>query len=487
MAKKVKVVQFVLLPAHGLRVAAASQDTRGFFLSLSTAAAAVPLVPGFRVVDSIHEDGAKLVEMLPSGFSSLRARQPGARLAPLMYYRTARSAQVSVQDTPKKAPSAAKIVLKVIARKGGAPVAGAFVVAFTDFARRIGASATTNKKGEASLQLGAAKRTLDRLYVYPSTGYWSALRSRFQASSGAQVLLDVIDPGTPDVVRWFYGEAEDAAGTGVTVGVVDTGIGPHADLAVDGGANTVVGEDPADFADNGAQHGTHVGGIIASRGRAPGGVRGLAPGVRLRSYRVFGKKSESASNYSIAKALDAAVRDGCDLVNMSLGGGEPDDVLRAAVEDARAAGTVVIVAAGNDSHAPVSFPASDDMAVAVSAYGRKGTYPSGTTEAGDAAAPYGTDRSNFIAAFSNCGPEIDLAGPGVGVVSTVPGGLAVMSGTSMACPAVTGRAAALLAGHPEILGMPRTEARAAAMLRLLLQSTQVMGFGPIYEGQGRLK
>ena len=61
-------------------------------------------------------------------------------------------------------------------------------------------------------------------------------------------------------------------------------------------------------------------------------------------------------------------------------------------------------------------------------------------------APFGHDPKNYIAAFSNSGVEIDVAAPGAGVVSTVPGGYGVMSGTSMACPAVTGIAPRLFAG-----------------------------------------
>jgi subtilisin len=344
----------------------------------------------------------------------------------------------------------------------------------------------TNRKGEAALSLGAARRTLERIYVYPVLGFWSAMRKGFAAVSGAQIALAPIQPAQPDVLRHFYGNADLGAGAGLTVGVIDTGIGPHPDLVVSGGRNTVVGEDPSDFVDNGAQHGTHVAGIIAARGTAPQGARGLAPGVRLRAYRVFGKKSENASNYAIAKAVDAAVQDGCDLINMSLGGGKPDEVLRAAVEDARAGGSVVIVAAGNDNKSGVSFPASDSLALAVSAMGRKRTFPSGTAEAGDVGAPYGKDRANFFASFSNCGPEIDLTGPGVGVVSTVPGGLAVMSGTSMACPAVTGRAAFLLASRADLLGMTRGEERSAAMVQALMQAARSLGFGPLFEGQGML-
>jgi len=101
---------------------------------------------------------------------------------------------------------------------------------------------------------------------------------------------------------------------------------------------------------------------------------------------VFGQGSGSASSFAIAKAIDQAVTDKCDLLNMSLGGGQADPVLKAAVEDARAGGSLCIIAAGNDGRGPVSFPAFDEMALAVSAMGRKGTFPTSATEAGDVAA-----------------------------------------------------------------------------------------------------
>ena len=94
----------------------------------------------------------------------------------------------------------------------------------------------------------------------------------------------------------------------------------------------------------------------------------------------------------------------------------------------------MIVAAGNQDRGPVSFPAADERSVAVSALGRKGTFPTGTSESGDVAGPFGKDKKNFIAAFSNIGRAIDLTGPGVGIISTVPGGYGVESGTSMAAP-----------------------------------------------------
>ncbi|MEO5680018.1 MAG: S8 family serine peptidase, partial [Acidimicrobiales bacterium] len=291
------------------------------------------------------------------------------------------------------------------------------------------------------------------------------------------------DLAVPDALRFFYGEAADAAGKGVTVGVIDTGVAKHPDLLISGGANTVTGEDPKDFGDNGKGHGTHVAGIIAARGHAPTGVRGVAPGVKLRSYRVFAKDSGSATSFAIAKAIDQAVTDKCDLLNMSLGGGTADPVLTAAVDDARAAGSLCIIAAGNDGRQPVSFPANLGSAVAVSAMGRKGTFPTSAAETEDVASPYGTDKKNFVATFSNIGPEIDLTGPGVAIISTVPTGYTEISGTSMACPAATGAAARVVAA-PGVRPKKRDASRSDAMVKAILAAAGPLGFGPTFEGHG---
>ena len=71
-------------------------------------------------------------------------------------------------------------------------------------------------------------------------------------------------------------------------------------------------------------HGTHVAGIIGGRGLIGQGMRGVAPGVTLMSYRVFPKTKGTTSTSAIAFAIDRAVADGCDLINLSLGGGQPD-------------------------------------------------------------------------------------------------------------------------------------------------------------------
>ena len=474
------------LAAPGARVSAAASVSAMAFTSAAASAAL-----GLRVVDSIHDDGAKLIEIDPEHLPALRALQPGLRFVPIAFYKPALAPRlaphVEVRARPHAARAATATTLKVVSKTDGTPIDGATVIAFTDFAARTGVQGVTNKKGEVRLAV-SGRTPLDRLYVYPVNGYWSALRKKFTPLAGATIPLIPLALDYTDGVRFFYGSAADNSGAGVTVGVVDTGIATnHPDLTVQGGVNTVVGEDQTAFGDNGHGHGTHVAGIIAARGQPPKGIRGLAPGVTLRSYRVFARGAETASNYSIAKAIDRALTDGCDLINLSLGGGEPDDVLRAAVEDARTQGALVIVAAGNDDHGPVNFPASDAMAIAVSAMGRKGTYPNDATEAGEAAKPYGKDRKNFIAAFSNIGLDVDLTAPGVGILSCFPGGYAALSGTSMACPAVTGMAAQRLAAEAHILSMPRDGARSEAMARLILGAAQSLGFGPQYEGRGMIR
>jgi subtilisin len=430
------------------------------------------------------------VELSPRAALELRASQPELRLVPVVYYTPAVAprAEITTPIAPagaraRAAAAAGAITVQVVSKKTAAPVANAFVVAFVDFAAGTGAQGATDANGNVSLNLGGSSVKVQRLYVYPLDANWSLIKKNVTLTNGTKITVTPLDLGYKDGLRYFYGDADVSVGSGVTVGVVDTGCGPHPDLVIAGGANTVAGEDPKDFSDNGKAHGTHVAGIIAARGTPPKGLRGVAPGVTLRAYRVFGKGQGSADSFAIAKAVDQAVADKCDLINMSLGGGQPDPVLKAAIDDARAGGAVCIIAAGNDSRGPVSFPAFEDSAVAVTATGRKGTFPTSATEADDVAAPYGTDKANFVASFSNVGPQVDLTGPGVAIMSTVPSGYAEISGTSMACPAETGAAARVIAGTSVIKGK-RDANRSAAIVKAILSAATSLGFGPNFEGHG---
>ncbi|MSR58642.1 MAG: peptidase S8/S53 subtilisin kexin sedolisin [Planctomycetaceae bacterium] len=497
MAKSA-VKQFVVLPTRGLQASAptSSASLAPFLMRMSlattataarsfAASAGLAVTPAFRVLDSIHEDGAKLVEMTPETAKALTAQQPGLRVVPVVYYKTAVfRAAIDEKVKAKAAGAAPKVPIRILSDANPArPIVGATVVAFIDFANRIGAQGTTNSQGLVSLSLGSAKK-LERIYVYPKLGFWGALRRNVSTTKAIEIKLTTLDLGFPDALRFFSKSNAGGNGMGVKVAVVDTGVGPHADLTVTGGLNTVEGELSTNFGDNGAGHGTHVGGIIAAHGVPPTGISGLAPKVQLFSYRVFGKGAEGASNFSIAKAIDRAVAQGCDLINLSLGGGPSDPATASAVHDARQAGTVVIAAAGNEDRSLVDFPGADPLCVAVSALGRKGTFPKGAVEQGDVAGPFGMDPKNFIGGFSNIGPEIDLTGPGVGIISTVPGGHATMSGTSMASPAVTGYAARILSSMPNLLGLPRDQTRSDKILAALLQSAKSLAFAVNFQGRG---
>jgi subtilisin len=476
-----RVGEFIILPPRGMRDAA-------MFVGAWLGVPELRRLPKGWLIDDFRDDGPKLVALTLADAQRLRRNEPSLRVVPVVYYRPALAPRpvVAVAGARPRGAALRKVNVKVVARPGGTAVAGALVVALTDRERGLGAEATTTRRGMATLALPAAAERIERLYVFPARSVWGAVQANLAIASEIGVALDPIDLGQRDAVRHFYRGGDLESGAGVTVGVVDTGVDTrHSDLAVAGGRNTVVGEKPAEYGDNGEMHGTHVAGIIAARGAPPAGVRGIAPGATLRSYRVFGKGSGQASSYAIIKAIDAAVDDGCDLVNMSLGGGAPDEATRAAIEDARLRGTLVIVAAGNGGREPVSFPASDALALAVSAMGRTGTFPAGTPESEYIAPPRGRDKKNFLASFTNVGPEIDLVAPGVAIVSTVPGGFGVMSGTSMACPAATGATARILSGHPEILlGMARDRRRSDAMARSLLAAAKPLGLGAVNEGQG---
>lgn len=427
-----------------------------------------------RILDTIRPNGPHLIEAPSEALAGLRAAQPGLTIVPLVYYQFAAAPRPSVRrKTTLAAATQAKHRVRIISAADQQPIANATVIAFSDYAERAGDQAITNKQGYALLETGK----VERLYVYPPAGHWPLLERNATLNGGSEFALSPVDRAKPDALSHFY-QPEAAAGKGVRVAVIDSGAAAHDDLQIAHGECTVPGETAADYADYHPQgHGTHVCGIVAAR---------LAPGVDLHVFRVCAKGSDEIDNYSLARAIDRAVANKCDLINLSISGGAQDPAVRQEILRARTNGVLVIAANGNDGHQPVGFPASDSLVIGVSAMGRKGTFPPNATQADCVQKPYGKDRKNFVAAFSNIGENTDFTAPGVGVVSTVPGGWGVMDGTSMACPAVTGMAARLLSTRPEILKMKRGPDRATAIAHLLSAHARSLGFGPLYEGQGML-
>lgn len=255
-------------------------------------------------------------------------------------------------------------------------------------------------------------------------------------------------------------------GTGVTVGVLDTGIdADHPDFA---GHLTEVrdftgGNDPSDA----VGHGTHVASTIVGSGAASGGrYRGVAPGAKLLVGKVCATtECQDSDIITGMQWLAPQAR----VVNLSVGGTDAPglDPLETAVQElSHRHGTLFVVAAGNEGKPKsISSPASADDALAVAA----------------------VDADDQRAYFSSRGPRVgdnhikpEISAPGVDIVAAAPGGdYATMSGTSMATPHVAGTAAILAGQHPDWTG-PQLKAT-------LMDSAKPTGEDTIYEqGAGRV-
>jgi thermitase len=174
-------------------------------------------------------------------------------------------------------------------------------------------------------------------------------------------------------------------------------------------------------------HGTHVAGIAAAWTNNGQGVAGVSWGARLMALKVL-DTGGNGSYANTASAVIYAADHGAKIINLSLGGPDPSSVLEEAVEYAYNAGCVVVAATGSSGGATVMYPAKYAEAFAVA----------------------GTDSSDVWAWFSNYGPEVDVAAPGVSIYSTyLGGGYTYMGGTSMATPHVAGLAALIWSACPD--------------------------------------
>lgn len=235
--------------------------------------------------------------------------------------------------------------------------------------------------------------------------------------------------GAVDTLRaeqWALGtlRADDAwavsRGAGQSVAVLDTGVSPEDDLR----ANLLAGwdfvDDRADGRVDPSGHGTHIAGIIAAQQGNGLGTAGLAPDARILPVRVLDKQGMGYWS-DIAQGIVYATDSGASVLNMSFSATQMNAAMQTAISYAASRGRILVAAAGNDGTAVAHYPAADPRVIAV-----------GASTSGDT-----------IAAFSNRGSHLELAAPGVGIWSTVPGSLRSDSGTSMATGFVSAAAALL--------------------------------------------
>jgi subtilisin family serine protease len=303
--------------------------------------------------------------------------------------------------------------------------------------------------------------------VYPSVSY------RALGGGGPATI------GAPSI----WGPGLENAGQGIKIGVIDDGIDPSHPYFDPAGYSMPAGFPRGDlalttakvivaraFAPPGAgwryaavpfdpvhsSHGTHVAGIAAGNASTPvpagageprTEISGVAPRAYLGNYKVLTVPTASGvglngNSPEIVAAIEAAVADGMDVINLSLGEPEIDparDAVAKALDNAAAAGVVPVVAAGNEF-----------QELGIGSIGSPGTSARAITVAA-------ASTQTAIASFSASGPtplgltaKPDVTAPGVDIISSVPDGeFEPLSGTSMASPHVAGAAALLVELHPE--------------------------------------
>jgi len=351
-------------------------------------------------------------------------------------------------------------------------------------------SATRAKQTESTLPDGLRFADSTQRAKYDTLVALKLLRrdKRVEYAEPNRILRVAATPNDPLYARqqWHYAQMNLPAAWDLTTGsasvvvaVVDTGVRPHPDLA----AQLVAGFDfvdvanssgdgdglDADAADPGVAagpgeysfHGTHVAGTIGAIGNNGRGVTGVAWQTSLMPVRVFGVNG-SGTQYAIQQGIRFASRlpndsgtlpaKQADIINLSLGGaGSCPFSMQQTLNDATAAGVIVVAAAGNDNTSAATWPAGCSNVVSVAAVDAQRTK-----------APY----SNF-----GDGPSVDVAAPGGdesadrngdgypdGIFSTYSQRVgstfyedySSLEGTSMAAPHVAGAVALMKAVAPSL-------------------------------------
>ncbi len=359
-------------------------------------------------------------------------------------------------------------------------------------------NAVTGPDGSATATVPQAADTpLHGFYAKPLNSYWDLyVSSPFLSAEKTNTVrlksLAETDAGFPMGFRNGWGQRamkadrlpEDADGRGVRVAIVDSGAdNRHPSLAHIRLGTDCTGAEGADgWSRDTIGHGTHVAGVIAARPADRSVFRGFAPGAEVHALKVF----PSGASDVLLDALDQCLHLDVDVVNMSLGSDQSSELIEQKLEELFAAGIACFVAAGNSGQS-VQFPARSPFVLAVGAVGQVGTLTAGSWDETQVQQGLTAPDGVFSPRFSCSGPEVGVCAPGVGIVSTLPGGtFGPDTGTSMAAPHVTGLAALLLAHHPSLgpQAMRKGPGRVTALFDLVKRIASPYPFGAERTGAG---
>ena len=259
----------------------------------------------------------------------------------------------------------------------------------------------------------------DSNVLYAEPNYVGRFDGNFQTVSGVQL----------DSSQWWLSAVSDkpllalGRGLGVTVSVIDTGVDlTHPSLQGNllpygynfGDGNSIPQDELG--------HGTMVAGIIAGSVNANLGVASLAPEAKILPIKINEGAQAVFTSDRLASAIDYAVSHSAKIINLSVSVQNQTQTVRESVQNALNQGIIVIASAGN-GHAAVGFPANMPGVIGVAA----------------------VDKNNQLASFSNFGPEVSMAAPGMDIFTTVLGhGYGSGTGTSFAGPMVAAAIADLI-------------------------------------------
>lgn len=250
-------------------------------------------------------------------------------------------------------------------------------------------------------------------------------------------------------------------GSGVKIGVIDTGIDTHSDLS---GRVVYRKSFVGAITDD---HGTHVAGTIAASADDGYGLYGIAPRSSLYDLQVLGKNGGDATHFS--RAIDEAIRLNLDIVNMSLGTPTEDPIITSAVKKAYTSGIILVAASGNEGYGSILYPGAVQECISVGNYDIK------------------SDKYNPT---SSANKFVDVCAPGTNVISCAMNDqYAVYTGTSMATPHVSGLSSLYLEKfRSEFPGLDRKALRDKVTQELF---TNVIDRSPVgkdlYHGFGQVR